>query len=179
MAQMYVANCTNQTQDFMYRLPENRKIIKQSIPIGEQRKLSGDFSVHDVEAVVEQHGKYGMVAVSEIDRTKPFIGLCYSLDKRVDMHKVQHAVEHNYGVLEERGRLIRQEAAVATLASIEGADEGSGIGALEASIEEVPAKKDGSDTKVNEVIRVTRNEGPTRTEGAARARKARAGRKSG
>ena len=95
MGKMYVANCTSQVQDFQYRLPESGKVFKQTIPIGQQIQVSGDLNVLHIQAIIEQHAKYSMVAVHEIDRTKPFIGLCYNLDKPVDMEKVRRALVHN------------------------------------------------------------------------------------
>ena len=71
------------------------------------------------------------------------------------MDRVRNAIEHNYEVLEERGKIIRQEAAVAVNNSIE-EQTGGGLNALEARIEEV-----GKDATMDETIRVTRHEDPT------------------
>lgn len=150
MTTMYVANCTRQIQDFMYRLPEQTKVMKQIIDIGGQIRIPGDLSTPDVEAIVEQHAIYGMVRVDEIDRTKPFVGVCYSLDKPVSVDKIRIALQHNQDVLVERGRKIREETAVSINNAME--DQTNALESLEVSIEEI--EKDGKDTQVNEKIRV-------------------------
>jgi len=158
---MYIANCTPQVQDFHYRLPENAKLLKQTIPLGQQIQIPGDLTQFDIDAIIEQHSRYGMVRVGEIDRTKAFIGVCYDIDRKVDMDRVRNAIEHNYEVLEERGKIIRQEAAVAVNNSIE-EQTGGGLNALEARIEEV-----GKDATMDETIRGTTGRRPSRTRRAA------------
>jgi len=153
---MFIANCTNQVQDFHYRLPENPKVLKQTIPIGGQIQIPGDLSTPDIEAIVRQHTVYGMVSVQEIDRTKDFIGICYQLDRKVDMERVKRAAIHNLGVLNERGRKLRQEAAVAVNNAIE--EQTNGVQAFEMSIEEQESQ--GKDIEVNEKVRVSKYEEP-------------------
>ena len=168
MTKMFIANTTQQVQDFQYRLPENPKIVKQTIPIGGQIQIPGDLTVHDIEAIIEQHSPYGMVAVSEIDRTKPFIGVCYSLDKAVTVNKIMSAIEHNGAVLDARGREIRKEAAVSVNNAIE--EQSRDFRALDIGITEV--RKEGGDVSVNENIRVDRSAGPQPRGRSSRQRRA-------
>jgi hypothetical protein len=158
MAKMYIANCTNQVQDFQYRLPESNKIYKQPISIGDQIRLSGDLSTPDIEAIISQHQIYGLVPVSEIDRSKDFVGLCWQLDRPIDVEKVKRALAVNMRVLDARGKEIRKEAAVAVSNSVEAelSNTPDRLKALEFSIEEQP-NKDGRDIQVNEQLRVTRD----------------------
>lgn len=110
---MYVANCTQQVQDFVYRVPGQSAPRRQPIQIGEQIKLSGDLEEADVNYIISQHAKYGMIRVDEIDRTRTFIGLCYDIDKPVPGKRILIAIEHNQEVLTARGEQIRKESAVA------------------------------------------------------------------
>lgn len=135
---MFVANCTAQIQDFTFRLPESTKLHAQPIEIGGQIELK-NLNPLQIEAIVQHHGKYGMVHVGEIDRTKPFVGLCYNLDKPITVPRMQAAINHNFEVLEERGEEQRAAAAIATHQRIE--QEGSPIRALEM---EVIEEKGGS-----------------------------------
>ena len=155
---LYIANLTHQRQDFQYRLPEDGKIRKQTIEIGEQIQISGDLNTPEIDAIIEQHAIYGLINVTDIDRTKAFAGTCYSVGKPVNMERVRYAILHNQEVLEERGRDLRKEAAVAANNSIEEQTQG-GLKALELSVEELPTK-DKPDGDINEKIRVTRSEGP-------------------
>ena len=156
---MFIANLTHQRQDFHYRLPEDGKIRKQMIEVGEQIQISGDLSTPEVDAIIAQHSIYGLINVTEIDRTQDFAGTCYSVGKPVDMQRVRYAIAHNQGVLEQRGVELRKEAAVAANNSIE--EQHGGLNALEMTIEEVSAKKDPTDATINEKIRVSRKENPT------------------
>lgn len=155
---MYVANCTNQVQAFLYRAPGTKSNRNQPIDIGRQVQISGDLNTKDIEAIVEQHSKYGMVAVDEIDRTKAFVGVCYSIDKPVPIEKIKRAAEHNKGVLIEAGRENRKLAAVAVNNEVEKQAPGA-LNSLELSIEEQESK-DGRDREVSENITVDKTATP-------------------
>lgn len=152
MTKMYVANCTHQVQDFAYRLPENPKVLRQKIDVGQQVLLSGDLSAPDITAVIEQHAPYGLVDASEVDRTKVFVGLCYSLEKPVSLTRVRSALEHNGVVLDARGREIRKEAGVAVHESILG--QNRNLKALHMDV--VEDEKEGRDIQVDEHLTVDR-----------------------
>lgn len=158
---MYIANCTNQIQDFQYWMPGSAKIYRQGIPIGQQIQLSGDLTQHDIDAVIEQHAPYGMVNTTEIDRTRAFVGICYSIDKKINMDYVRRAAERNKAVLDARGKVIRQEAAVAVNNAMEEEAQSARTGnvnQLEMTITE--DTKGGKDIEVDETTRVTRHEAP-------------------
>ena len=160
---LYIANCTQQVQSFMYRVPETPAPRMQPIGIGQQIQISGDLSQFDIDAIVEQHSRYGLVAVDAIDRTRPFIGVCYSVDKHVPVDKIKRALEHNESVLIERGRVMRQEAAVALNNSLE--EQTDGLKNLELTVqEEYPDKHSGDGPVIAEGIRVQRpeNTGPVK-----------------
>lgn len=133
---MYIANCSNQNQEFIYRLPEAPAPRMQPIPIGRQVEISGDLTTKDIEAIIHQHARYGLVSVSDIDRTRPFTGLCWS-DKPISVDKIKRLWLHNQGVLTERGKEQREAAAVATMEKIEQETPGA-LRSLEMSTEEAP-----------------------------------------
>jgi hypothetical protein len=171
MPKMYIANCTNQVQDFMYSLVKGGKTMKQIIPIGGQIQIPGDLTTAQIEMVVAQHSKYGMVRVDEIDRARAFVGVCYSIDRRIDVNRVRYALEHNHEVLIERGRVIREEAAVSVNNALQ--EESRDFRALEMEIKEVP--KDGQNIEVEEQkIRVDKTANPDtpKTTGRGGRRKA-------
>lgn len=168
---MYVANTTNKVHDFIYRLPETPTPRMQRIEMGSQIAISSDLSTKEIDSIIEQHRPYGMVCVDEVDRTKPFIGLCYSLGKPVSLDKVRRALEHNQKVLTERGAEIRKESAVAVNNAIE--QQAPGIKALELSVVEEETKKNPNPT-IAEGVRVSRNE-PSTPPGRKGSRRASAG----
>lgn len=157
---MYIANATKQKFDFMYRLPETTGLRVQNIPIGGQIQITGELLPIQVDAIIEQHAKYGMVSVDEVDRSKSFTGLCYSIDKPIPVSKIMTAVRLNTDVLQERGRQIRQEAAIAENNRIEQSmrenDIPGELKALNVSVQEEKERPDGE--QVSEGIRVTRSD---------------------
>lgn len=152
---MYVANLTQQAWDFGYRLPEQPGVRKQRIEMGSQVRIAGELSQRDIDAIVEQYGKYGLIRVDEIDRTKAFAGVCYSIDKTVPIDKIRRGIEHNNEILVERGKEQRKEAAVATNAQIESqlpTENGApALQALEVTIEEDKSGDFGKNAKHEEV----------------------------
>lgn len=129
---MYIANGTRQTIDFSLRLPGMSGPPKShKIPIGKQLLLPYDLGKPDVDYIIENNSQYGLVEYTEIDRTKPFIGMCYSIDKPVPAPKMFSVMDHNIGVLEQRGRENRQMAAISTTNILENSlSKNRGLGEL-------------------------------------------------
>jgi hypothetical protein len=184
MSQLFVANVTKQIVQFAYRLPERQGVIIQPIPIGGQIKISptggrDELSSPDIDAILDQHRKYGLISATEIDSSKtPFHGMCYSLDKPIPVEKLHRAMTRNEEALEDLGKAIRKEAAVAVNRQIEGTI-GENLRQLEMSITEEEPRGGYPDTHdpLGEGIRVIREE-----EGGGLpfiGRSARRGRKNG
>jgi hypothetical protein len=117
---LYVANATKQVQQFWYtsRLANGTlKQVRQDIMEGGQIQIqwdgSGIMQPEDIDYVVGQHAIYGLLDVAEIDRAKPFVGLCYSIDKPIPAMKIQKLMVHNQGVLEERAEDTLKSTALA------------------------------------------------------------------
>lgn len=160
---MYVVNCTQQAQDFVYRLPEAPGVIRQIIAIGGYIQLSGELNQPQIDSVVRQHARYGMVAEEEVDRTKTFIGLYYTVDKPPRRGRMIDAISHNVDVLDARGRQLRQEAAIHTSNIIESNVPPGSLRELEVSV--VEATRNGRDVNedpsIAEGFRVTHeHQGP-------------------
>lgn len=115
MPTLYVANCTKQPNDFVYRAPdEKRTLRRQMIRPGAQEMIyNKDASLGDIECILNQHLKYGLVRVSEIDRHKPFLGLCFDIDKPIKVETYMRAQDHNVDVLQRRSRDARMLTATA------------------------------------------------------------------
>jgi hypothetical protein len=166
---MFVANGTQQNQLFFYRLPGVAQARRQEIPIGCQIKLSGQLSSHDIDAIIEQHSKYGLVRTDEVDRTKPFVGLVYSIDKPVPSPYITRVIEHNEKVLIERGRRIREENAVALNDALEQGVGPGYKGNLRIEVEEFGRSRDTMGPEFHEGVRVSRDAAPPKNTRRRRA----------
>lgn len=161
---LYIANTTKQHHDFIYRTPDMGKTTHQVIQVGGQVQIWKDDTHAALDFIINQHASYGLVPVNEIDRTKTFIGLCYSFDKPVDIDAIVRATAHNDDVLVERGLDARKNAAAALNDSMN-QDTGGKVNALELEVVEDAKKGEDSDTeKFAETIEVV-------TEGGRRSRK--------
>jgi hypothetical protein len=160
---MYIGNCTRQPNDFQYRMPgEANSSRNQGGNLRVQRvealsclQMSGELTSDEVDYIVQQHAPYGLVHVTEVDRTKSYLGLCWDT-KPINVHVLREAISHNQEVLEQRGRDIRKEAAVALNTSLEDAQE---MGELKKLTIEVKEDKSGSmeHDQFAETIQVSRD----------------------
>ena len=159
---LFIGNATRQILDLTCRIPEIASIYRQKIPVGCQVIVAGgQLNGPQIDAVIAQLGVYGLVKIDELDRTRPFIGMCYSLDKPIPNKRLILAMDHNIGVLTERGKTMRKESAVVTSLAIEKQLKEEGLGALDSldmSIVE-EEKKGGPDNPapIAEGVLVSRN----------------------
>jgi hypothetical protein len=154
MTKLYIANCTKQRHEFIYRAPEQKNPVTQVIEIGSQIMVWKDDPRDVLLNIVEQHEHYGLIAVSEIDRTKHFVGMCYQFDKPIDVNKIMYTVENNDTVLEQRALEARKEAAQVISHSLSqvAADSGNGLNSVDVEIKELPPP--GKDSNFAETITV-------------------------
>lgn len=160
---LYIANCTLQHHDFLYRVPgeEDRRTHMQKIEAGGQIVVYRDETYEVLQGIVDQHLRYGLIDASKIDQTKPFIGLCYSFDKPIPVEKFMYANDHNMGVLEEFGREVR---AVQTAATGKALEDIVGPQAL-TSFETQVIEQNNLDTGLNEGVEFVRDGAQSRRGG--------------
>lgn len=162
MTKVYVANASQQIQDFQVRLPEKTEPHRQLIHIGGQIVLAGDLNPMEVDAVKDQHERYGMIHVDQVGRVSWFAPLIYSLDRPVREDRIAEQLEANRQVLVERGRKIRQDAAIAVNGRIEAQlsedRSDSRLNQLEMSVVEEDRDPRDESPEVAEGVRVTRGE---------------------
>lgn len=162
---LFIANCTLQRHEFLYRQPEQKRMefVTQVIDIGSQVQIWKDAPSNELKAIIAQHESYGLVPVNEIDRTKTFVGLCYSFDKPIDVEKIMYTVEANSGVLEAGALEMRKEAAQVISHSLSAVaqEAGNSLNSLEVEVKELP--RPGHDAKVHETITVERAGGRRRS----------------
>ena len=94
MAQLYVLNTTIRDHEIAWRwLGDSPRT--QSIKAGQQVVVGGDLDRPRIDAIVEQNVLYGMRPAADIPREKGFIGLIYSIDKPVELDKIETQLERN------------------------------------------------------------------------------------
>lgn len=170
MPTLYIANASKQKHDFIYRIPEENNVRRQQIQPGSQIVIYQPNAPQNVlSMIVDQHKAYGLVDVADIDRSKPFVGLCYCFDKPIKVEKIMYADEHNAGVLQETSQEARKMSAAALHAAIERVTEG---GAKLESLElEVVEQNGSTEPGLNERVEVSRDgsdNGPKRGRGRPR-----------
>jgi hypothetical protein len=163
--ELYVANVTKQVVQFAYRALERSGVVIQPIPIGGQIRIAPagsrtDLSTPEIDYIIDQHRKYGLIDVNEIDSSKtPFHGMCYSIGKPISVDKLYRAMKRNEDALEEQGKQIRKEAAIAVNNQIENTI-GENLKQLEMSITEEEPRGGYPDDRnpLGEGVRVLREE---------------------
>ena len=117
MARLYIANLGKQAHEFHYRVPAEIGYARQTqirrLEPGTQQQIHGEVPLPVIEAIVDQHRQYGLIEASEVVKTKDFVGLCFSIDTPVNLDQMNYGVDHNAGVLYDRGVKNREEAAIA------------------------------------------------------------------
>jgi hypothetical protein len=122
MSKLYVANATTQNQAFSYRVPDEHptgglvysKNRTQEIPPGRQIAISGDLSSAQIDAIIEQHRKYGLLKVDEIGRQSTHIHIVASVDRPISASRLEEVMKNNLVILKERGKQMRKLAAIQT-----------------------------------------------------------------
>ncbi len=162
---MFVANATKQNVNFLYRIPEQQGVRVQEIAIGAQVQLSGDLDRVAIDYIIEQHSRYGLIPADSVDRTRDFTGMCYSIDKPVDVGKIEKLIHYNVEKLVEQGKKIRQEAALSTSNALDyalddaGGGSAPGVNKFEMSVVEENHDDRDDLPAIAEGVRVTRDEG--------------------
>lgn len=143
---LYVGNMTKQLHQFEFRLPNQRVPRRVDIEALTQVNIAGSDGLtgSEIEQIVKQHERYGLIPVSEIDHTKPYFGLVYSTDKPITVANFHLAIKHNDDAMMEMGKEIRKRAAVATAATLQNSNDlkqlRAELGELEMSVVEQETK---------------------------------------
>lgn len=175
---LYIANCTKQAYHLASRIPEMSGVKIIEIPIGGQMQIAGELSQPQIEAIIDQHRIYGLVSVDEFKRLKEFVPLVYSEGRPVTVDVIKQIMALNNGVLVQRGKDIRQQAAVATSAAISQnlediSPEAPSLETLEMSVVEETRGDLNEGDPMAEGVRVQREPGqPKQARKAGRPRKA-------
>lgn len=147
----YLANPVQQHQNINVRMPESRKPLSMTIPMGQQRMI-GDFEKPELAAIDEQLGPYGLCHVDDIKRSQKKISYILSIGRPVSSAEIMLAVSKNRGALTEEGKQRRIEAAVAANVSMN--TEESPLNRMEMSIEEATPGSAPSEEPIGEGFKI-------------------------
>lgn len=112
MTKLYVANTTKQNHLFAYRDPKTNGIVTQPIPIGQQILVGNkEWKPEEAAKIIDHHSRYGMIEATLISRKRGFVGMCYRLDKAVDLSQFEAMLDGNDAALNQRASDRREEVA--------------------------------------------------------------------
>ncbi len=137
--QLNLGNATKQDHDFTYRLPNNpMKIVVRTIPKGSQIDIQGDKD--ELENIIAQYERFGLVEVRECAKTPKFSGLVFSFNGKINMDKLGQAREAHGDFIDQNAQEIREATAAAVAGSIDGEASavGANVGKTTMDIEELP-----------------------------------------
>jgi hypothetical protein len=180
MSDLYIANCTQQTYTFHYRIPESVSPWQAEIRAGAQVKLpapAGGFDAAQRDYVVEQLRRYGCLEMGEAISGRKRVWLIWS-DRVISAATMYKVIEQNQNVLRVEGEGLRKEAAIAIDAQVSTMGENIGFtppDAIEVSVVEEETKSNPSPA-FSEGLRVSKTEipGATPPRGSRRAGRQRA-----
>lgn len=151
---LYVANLSRNTLEFTYRVPGELRYFTTKILPFAQELIYPEGTADEHASIVEQNKPYGLIDVSEIDRTKRFIGMCYQFDKPIQASKMIPVAAHNEDALNREAQESRKIAAVAMNATLAKTAQESGMKYNGVEIDLEQQEKKGADPQVNETIAV-------------------------
>lgn len=143
---LYIANGTRQIQHFMYRIPEIKQVRQQTIAVGGQIKISGDLQPEQIDAIIDQHRKYGIIDVVDIEKGRSPAPLCFQVGRAISPDRITKLMLRYQGVMVERGKDSRKNAAI-VMANTLGTtvrEQGTGVELEEIEVSATEENKPGA-----------------------------------
>ncbi|WP_175952872.1 hypothetical protein [Burkholderia sp. BCC0405] len=165
---LYIANCSKFNYELHYWVENSKKPVVTKIRPGGQENVYPQGTREDHIRIVEQHKMYGLIPVSEIDRSKEFIGQCYQFDTPITHDRLFTTMERNDDVLYEQALERRKEAMASTDDLVRRAAQETdwNVGNIEVEIKEVEQK--GVEPQIHEVIKIGEDDNQPRRRGRPR-----------
>jgi hypothetical protein len=164
---LYIANPTRQIREFQYRVLEDVGVRVQKVPIGGQIPIAGDLNTIQIDDIIKQHRKYGLVDADQVKSHRDFIASICSVGKPVPAAIIQYAMEQNRLVLVRRGKKQRELMAVAANNVLESNlaenNNPAMLDKLEVTVEELENRNSNEEREgglLSEGLRVTRSTNP-------------------
>jgi hypothetical protein len=151
---LYIANCSKFNYELHYWVDNSKKPVVTKIRPGGQESVYPQGTRVDHERIVEQHKMYGLIPVSEIDRSQKFVGQCFQFDTPITHDRLYTTMERNDDVLYEQALEQRKAAALASDDLVRKAAQEADVkvGNIETEIQEIEQK--GVEPQIHEIISV-------------------------
>ncbi|HUZ33887.1 MAG TPA: hypothetical protein VMV19_17535 [Xanthobacteraceae bacterium] len=108
---LYIGNATKQRLQFEFRLPDKSR-VSRDIQTGTQTGFR-DLKDAEIDAIIAQHRRYGMVSVEQVKDAKGKVDYIYSIGRPIKTEVLVMLSARNDGVLIVRGRETRKRLAIA------------------------------------------------------------------
>jgi len=139
---VYVANVTAQNHTINFSIPDSRKPMSITIPMGSQ-KFVGEMAAPAIDAMLDQLGPYGLVELGqELKREK--VTYIFNVGSPIPASAIQKLYDRNRGILTDEGKKRRIENAVAANAVMN--TEETPLNNFTADVEEVDSGDLGGDS---------------------------------
>jgi hypothetical protein len=159
MSKLFVANTSKQIQLFAYCHQEWTGPRHMSIAPGAQVQFAENFTQAELDSIISAHAAYGMVRASELDRTRPHVGLVYDIDKPVKLNAIEGTLfDHNNKALAAQSKEIMKEQTAAMAQQVEH-QMNTPVNALHVTVQETE-RKDSHSPTVHDQYVVTDNPTP-------------------
>lgn len=138
MADLFIANVTEQNHTFHWREPEGQRIYSQDIAGGTQTQIFRDKSPDVVNSVIDHHKIYGLVDVTgakNATKAGKKVTLVYSTSGPIPAEVYKLAQEVNDEVAADQVQLAKEKAAYAFGKMIEQDQTGISEGVREVELE--------------------------------------------
>lgn len=119
---LFIANCSRQSHNFNYKLPEKTQSFGVTIKAGTQHLL--EYPPEVVDHIIRQHEPYGFQPRDKVD--KHFSGICYSIEKTVSKNEIIENAEQKIDNLDTMSQSILEASAVALNNAVDSAVRQSG-----------------------------------------------------
>jgi hypothetical protein len=140
----YIANCTRQDQTIFYRLDFNaegvrldRIIPPRSISIKAGQQVSIDLKhLSQAQSIMDQLAKVGGRGIDEKNRLpQVIVPYMLSVEKAVPRGLIDQVFQHNKGIQDQKGKLLRKRAAIVASDAVQRAVDAN-VRQFEAEIEQ-------------------------------------------
>lgn len=127
---LFIINCSRQSHNFNYKLPEKTQSFGFTIPSGKQQCIEQPPEV--IDCIIRQHEPYGLRDKNKVG--KNFSGICYSTEKEASTSEIIENAEQNLEHLDDRSQEILEASALTLNNAVESAVMQSGMAPKEDGI---------------------------------------------
>jgi hypothetical protein len=112
---LFMANTGHQSLDFHYRIPENNRTLKMTIPSGQNRMIGDDtMNQPQIARIMEQGALYGYLEFDKVDdaKRKRQIAAIFRVDAPIPAEMIRDVIAWNRKEMTDEGKDRRAELAV-------------------------------------------------------------------